>query len=120
MIRTRNVFAGVLFALAAFATVEGRAADPSFERGAEFIRNELRAATSGLRALAVAAHPDDEDGATLSFLRHAGVETHICFCTRRRGWAERGWPRNGRSTGRDAHRKKSKKPVRFSAQNRGS
>src|SRR6266481_4452844 len=61
------------------------AADPSFERGADLIRNELRAAASGIRALAVAAHPDDEDGATLSFLRRAGVETHICFCTRGEG-----------------------------------
>src|SRR5438046_1899180 len=61
------------------------AAEPPFERGAELIRNELRIAATGIRALAVAAHPDDEDGATLSYLRHAGCETHICFCTRGEG-----------------------------------
>ncbi|MEI6234442.1 MAG: hypothetical protein WCT04_15425, partial [Planctomycetota bacterium] len=69
-------------ALAGARSDSAHAADPAFERDAEFIRNESRIAATGIRALAVAAHPDDEDGATLSFLRQAGCETHICFSTR--------------------------------------
>lgn len=71
------------------------AADPSFERGAELIRNELRLAATGIRALAVAAHPDDEDGATLSCLRREGCETHICFCTRGEGGQNEAGPEVG-------------------------
>ncbi|MCY3021905.1 MAG: PIG-L family deacetylase [Planctomycetota bacterium] len=66
------------------ATAEDTA--PPFERGLELIRNELRLARSGLRAMAIAAHPGDEDGPTLSYLRRAlGVETHVCFATRGEG-----------------------------------
>ena len=94
MTRHRNIFASSLIIIAWFAQPL-RAADPSFERGADFIRNELRAAASGIRALALAAHPDDEDGATLSFLRRAGVETHICFCTRGDGGQNEIGPETG-------------------------
>ena len=56
------------------------------ERGVDLIRTELQVARSGLRALSVAAHPDDEDGATLSYLRRTlGFETHICLATRGEG-----------------------------------
>src|SRR5690242_5937148 len=70
-------------------------AEPQFERGAVLIRNELRLASSGLRALAIAAHPDDEDGATLAYLRELGVETHICFCTRGEGGQNEAGPELG-------------------------
>lgn len=90
--RNRRIYAYVFAALLAHSLA---AADPTFERGADFIRNELRCAASGIRALAVAAHPDDEDGATLSFLRRAGVETHICFCTRGEGGQNEAGPETG-------------------------
>jgi len=60
--------------------------EPPFERGLDLIRNELLVARSGIRALSLAAHPDDEDGGTLSYLRRTlGVETHICYSTRGEG-----------------------------------
>src|SRR3954447_25824118 len=60
--------------------------EPPIERGLDLIQNELHIARTGLRALAVAAHPDDEDGGTLSYLRRTlGVETHIVFSTRGEG-----------------------------------
>ena len=60
--------------------------EPPIERGVDLIQNELHIARAGLRALAVAAHPDDEDGGTLSYLRRTlGVETHIVFSTRGEG-----------------------------------
>src|ERR1043165_1546706 len=84
-------------AIAAYLLAASRvfAAEPPFERGAELIRNELRIAATGIRALAVAAHPDDEDGATLSYLRHAGCETHICFFTRGEGGQNEAGPEVG-------------------------
>ncbi len=80
---------------AVFFLLSSFCAEPAFERGAVLIRNELRLAASGLRALAVAAHPDDEDGATLAHLRELGVETHICFCTRGEGGQNESGPELG-------------------------
>lgn len=71
------------------------AADPAFEHADEYIQHELRAAQTGVRALAVAAHPDDEDGSTLSFLRALGCETHICFSTRGEGGQNEAGPESG-------------------------
>ena len=72
------------------------AEDAPFETGLELIRNELLCAKTGLRALAVAAHPDDEDGGTLSYLRRTlGVETHICFMTRGEGGQNEAGPELG-------------------------
>jgi LmbE family N-acetylglucosaminyl deacetylase len=56
-----------------------------FQRGIELIRAELGIARNGVRAMSLAAHPDDEDGATLTYLRNIGVETHICLVTRGEG-----------------------------------
>ncbi|HLX63208.1 MAG TPA: PIG-L family deacetylase [Planctomycetota bacterium] len=82
--------------IAVFLLVALRAAEePPFEHSAEFIRNEVRIAATGIRALAVAAHPDDEDGATLSFLRREGCETHICFFTRGEGGQNEAGPEVG-------------------------
>jgi LmbE family N-acetylglucosaminyl deacetylase len=53
--------------------------------GVELIRAELNLAGNGVRAMSFAAHPDDEDGATLVYLRNLGVETHICLATRGEG-----------------------------------
>ena len=53
-----------------------------FERGLVLIKNELQIAGTGLRALNVAAHPDDEDGGTLSYLRQNWASRHICFYPR--------------------------------------
>lgn len=49
-------------------------------------RQALRDLGNDLRLLCVAAHPDDEDGATLALhrLRH-GVETHVAIATRGEG-----------------------------------
>ncbi len=94
MMRIRTA---VFFVLAMFVCVasEMRAADPAFEHDADYIRNELRCAATGLRAIAVAAHPDDEDGATLSYLRYAGVETHIVYSTRGEGGQNEAGPEAG-------------------------
>ena len=70
--------------------------EPPFERGLELIRNELQLAHSGFRALSVAAHPDDEDGGTLSYLRRTlGVETHLCLFTRGEGGQNESGPELG-------------------------
>lgn len=82
-------------ALFIFLSLSTCCAEPAFERGAVLVRNELRLASNGLRALAVAAHPDDEDGATLAYLRELGVETHICFCTRGEGGQNEAGPELG-------------------------
>ena len=80
--------------LVAFASAT--AEDAPFETGLELIRNELLCAKTGLRALAVAAHPDDEDGGTLSFLRRTlGVETHLCLSTRGEGGQNESGPELG-------------------------
>ncbi len=88
----KAVHPSLILALCAIAFVSGSvravesALEPPFERGADFIQNELHLARTGLRAMAVAAHPDDEDGGTLSYLRRTlGVETHIVFSTRGEG-----------------------------------
>lgn len=70
--------------------------EPPFERGLDLIRNELLVAHSGIRALSLAAHPDDEDGGTLSYLRRTlGVETHICYSTRGEGGQNESGPELG-------------------------
>jgi LmbE family N-acetylglucosaminyl deacetylase len=70
--------------------------EPPFERGLDLIRNELLVARSGIRALSLAAHPDDEDGGTLSYLRRTlGVETHICYTTRGEGGQNESGPELG-------------------------
>ncbi|MFH0938864.1 MAG: PIG-L family deacetylase [Planctomycetota bacterium] len=57
-----------------------------FEHGLELIRNELLLARTGIRVLVIAAHPDDEDSGTLSYLRRAlNVETHLCLCAHGEG-----------------------------------
>ena len=57
-----------------------------FEHGLEKVVTELHIAQTGIRALSIAAHPDDEDGGTLSYLRRTlGVETHLCLTTRGEG-----------------------------------
>lgn len=83
------------FILLIVATLTLRGEEPPFERGAVLVRNELRIASTALRALAVAAHPDDEDGATLAYLRQNGVETHICFSTRGEGGQNEAGPELG-------------------------
>src|SRR3990172_3305967 len=70
--------------------------EPPFERGADLIRLELLAAHTGLCALSVAAHPDDEDGATLAWLRRmGGVEVHLCLATRGEGGQNESGPELG-------------------------
>ena len=57
--------------------------EPPFERGLVLIRNELLAARTGWRALAVAVRPGEEDAESLAYLRNTpGAETHVCFLTR--------------------------------------
>ena len=59
-----------------------RSEEPPFERGAVLVRNELRIAATALRALAVAAHPDDEDGTSLIVMRRKfGAHTVSLFST---------------------------------------
>src|SRR5690606_36310049 len=49
-------------------------------------RQALRDIGTDLRLLCVAAHPDDEDGATLALYRMAyGLETHALIATRGEG-----------------------------------
>ena len=77
---------------------QARAAEAEipFERGLERVRNELLCARGGLRALSIAAHPDDEDGGTLSHLRRTlGVETHMCLATRGEGGQNESGPELG-------------------------
>src|SRR4051794_641917 len=70
--------------------------EPPFERGLDLIRNELRIARSGIRVLSVAAHPDDEDGGTLAYLRRTlGAETHMCLFTRGEGGQNESGPELG-------------------------
>ena len=96
MLRHRSAqFCAIVFFALLLQPLCGRAADPTFERGAEYIRNELRIAGTGIRALSVAAHPDDEDGATLNYLRRMGCETHILFCTRGEGGQNEAGPETG-------------------------
>jgi len=82
---------------AVFAVVFAHAGEPAqFERGADLIRNEMRVAASGLRAMSLAAHPDDEDGATLAYIRRAwGFETHLCQFTRGEGGQNESGPELG-------------------------
>ena len=87
--RCKGAMLAVTF-LVAFSLHVLNAAEPSqeppFERGEDYIQNELHLARTGLRAMAIAAHPDDEDGGTLSYLRRTlGAETHIVFSTRGEG-----------------------------------
>jgi len=84
--------AAMLLSLAA-----ARAGEPVvFERGAELIRTEFRVAASGLRAMSLAAHPDDEDGGTLAYIRRVwGFETHLCQFTRGEGGQNESGPELG-------------------------
>ncbi|HYF50407.1 MAG TPA: PIG-L family deacetylase [Planctomycetota bacterium] len=87
--RVASVFAVLALSIPA-------ADDLPFERGLDLIRNELRLAQTGLRAMAIAAHPDDEDGGTLSYLRRTlGVETHMCLATRGEGGQNEAGPELG-------------------------
>jgi LmbE family N-acetylglucosaminyl deacetylase len=62
----------------------------------EFVRNELRVARTGVRALVIAAHPDDIDAGTLAYLRRSlGIETHVCLCTRGEGSENLAGPEDG-------------------------
>ncbi|MBE7465373.1 MAG: PIG-L family deacetylase [Planctomycetes bacterium] len=71
-------------------------AEQPIDRGREAVRLELLAGRSGLCALNVAAHPDDEDGATLAWLRRvAGVETHLVLATRGEGGQNEAGPELG-------------------------
>lgn len=80
----RTVLHLLCFVFAITPVLAGEA--PQLERGQELIRNELRIAASGLRAMALAAHPDDEDSGTLAYLRRElGIETHLCQFTRGEG-----------------------------------
>ena len=82
---TRTVLIILLLARSLLSASEAPA-EPPFERGLDKLRLELMAARSGLCALAVAAHPDDEDGATIAYLRRVlGVEVHMCLATRGEG-----------------------------------
>ena len=96
----RDRVAGALqsiFIVLFFLFASGQAAEISFGRGLEQIRDELCIARSGLRALDIAAHPDDEDGGTLSYLRRTlGVETHLCQVTRGEGGQNESGPELGR------------------------
>jgi len=90
----RNQIGSVLLLSCAIAIAAD--AEPPFERGLDLIRNELLVAKTGIRALSVAAHPDDEDGGTLSYLRRAlGVETHMCLATRGEGGQNENGPELG-------------------------
>lgn len=92
----RMLWMAALLACQAFAA-DGPA-EPPFERGLDKLRLELMAARTGLRALSVAAHPDDEDGATISWLRRfAGVEVHMCLATRGEGGQNEAGPELGRA-----------------------
>lgn len=99
-LRICGVSAGVRCAVAALlfivAVLNAGEATPPFERGLDLIRNELLVAKTGIRALSVAAHPDDEDGGTLSYLRRTlGVETHMCLSTRGEGGQNESGPELG-------------------------
>jgi len=77
-------------------TIHAADATPPFERGLDLVRNELQVAKSGIRAMSVAAHPDDEDGGTLSYLRRTlGVETFMCLSTRGEGGQNESGPELG-------------------------
>lgn len=70
---------------------------PPFLRGLEKQKLEWKAAKSGLCALSIAAHPDDEDGATIAWLRRvAGIEVHVCLATRGEGGQNESGPELGR------------------------
>lgn len=70
---------------------------PPFLRGIEKQKLEWLAAKSGLCALSIAGHPDDEDGATIAWLRRlAGVEVHVCLATRGEGGQNESGPELGR------------------------
>lgn len=70
---------------------------PPFLRGLEKQKLEWKAAKSGLCALSIAAHPDDEDGATIAWLRRAaGAEVHVCLATRGEGGQNESGPELGR------------------------
>jgi len=81
----------------AIALAVARAGEPVvFERGAELIRTEFHVAATGLRAMSLAAHPDDEDGGTLAFIRREwGFETHLCQFTRGEGGQNESGPELG-------------------------
>ncbi|HYG76362.1 MAG TPA: PIG-L family deacetylase, partial [Planctomycetota bacterium] len=86
-----------IFSLLLILCSVGRAEEAvPFERGLDLIRNEVRVAKTGIRALSVAGHPDDEDGGTLSYLRRTlGVETHMCLATRGEGGQNEAGPELG-------------------------
>jgi LmbE family N-acetylglucosaminyl deacetylase len=99
-LRTGGVSAGlrcvVVALLLIVAPLNAGEATPPFERGLDLVRNELLVAKTGIRALSVAAHPDDEDGGTLSYLRRTlGVETHMCLSTRGEGGQNESGPELG-------------------------
>ncbi|MBI3829892.1 MAG: PIG-L family deacetylase [Planctomycetes bacterium] len=93
----KRLFGALLLAFAAAKLFAAEApTDPPFERGLDKLRLELMAARTGLCALSVAAHPDDEDGATISWLRRfAGVEVHMCLATRGEGGQNESGPELG-------------------------
>jgi len=85
-----------LFCALALLAANLRAQEPPVERGLDKVRLEALAGTTGLCALSVAAHPDDEDGATISWLRRvAGVEVHMCLGTRGEGGQNESGPEQG-------------------------
>ncbi|MCW8128758.1 MAG: PIG-L family deacetylase [Planctomycetota bacterium] len=94
----RTILRGVWLLLAVLA-LPLRAAEqnePPFERGADLLRLEAMSARTKLVALSVAAHPDDEDGATISWLRRfGGVEVHMCLSTRGEGGQNEAGPELG-------------------------
>jgi len=60
--------------------------EPAAELGEVAFQQALKDLGNDLRLLCVAAHPDDEDGATLAYHRFKhGIETHVLICTRGEG-----------------------------------
>lgn len=64
----------------------GPAASQAPALGEVAYRQAVKDILSPLRLLCIAAHPDDEDGASLAYYRfHHGVETHVAIATRGEG-----------------------------------
>ncbi len=74
-----NTVAAILLCFAALGT-------PAQDLGEVAFRQALLDLETDLRLMCVAAHPDDEDGATLAYYRMLhGVETHAVIATRGEG-----------------------------------